>query len=205
MFGAGYKYAKLQITPFDEDKPLITSDTNEGDIENNSDSQKEEPQEIIVHVAGAVQKPGVYRLPAGSRVGDAVNLAGSTEDSALDYLNLAAPLEDGKKIMVFSLKDIESQQQKTNGATVVINGDSDPVQPVYYTGSDGDNASGQININNASQSELEGLPGIGPALAQRIIDYRVKSGPFLTKEDIMNVSGIGEKRFEQLKDMIVVD
>ncbi|AGL00805.1 ComEA family DNA-binding protein [Desulfoscipio gibsoniae] len=208
LFGAGHKYARMQAGG-----PLVSDSLVTGMAENSNlngtgsiplNNLTEEQNDvrdtqIIVHVAGAVQKPGVYRLPAGSRVVDAVNMAGPTEKSALDYMNLAAVLEDGKQITVYSLEQIGGQQlpgSVTGGMTA----EGAPVSGFGVSVN-----AGVININTASMAQLEDLPGIGPSLAQRIIDYRTQNGPFMTIEDIQNVSGIGEKRFEQLKGLICVN
>lgn len=201
LFGAGHKYARMQTTgPLVTDTP-VTGVMENADPGNDSEVRSNETKEIqhvIVHVAGAVQKPGVYRLPAGSRVVDAVNMAGPTENSALDYMNLAATLEDGKQITVYSSEQIGRQQLPgaVQGAMIAEGG-----VPGFSVGG----AAGSININTASMAQLEELPGIGPSLAQRIIDYRNQHGPFLTIEDIQSVSGIGEKRFEQMKNLICVN
>ncbi|SFQ99365.1 ComEA family DNA-binding protein [Desulfoscipio geothermicus] len=219
LFGAGYKYALIKEINSAGDKPLVMS---AGGAENGREVSPAGEQgktagsgEIVVHVVGAVQKPGLYRLSPGSRVGDAVHQAGPTNDSALDYLNLAAPLEDGRQIVVPSLEDIKSRQsaaaavpQKPAGSVgAVASGlpGAAPASPPAYAAPGGTGSAGKINLNTAGTAELEKLPGIGPALAQRIIDYRNQNGPFMVPEDIKNVSGIGDKRFEQIKDMIFIN
>lgn len=135
---------------------------------------------LIVHVAGAVIKPGVYSLEKGSRVYDALKAAGGETGKAdLGKINLAAPLRDGTQIMI-------------------------PHSEEYRLADDNVTVGGTININMASQADLETLPGIGPAKARAIIKYRNDEGPFIEKEDLMNVSGIGEKTFATLKDLIRV-
>lgn len=148
------------------------------------------PSEIFVHVAGEVANPGLYRLPTGARVADALEKARPLSAADLDAVNLAAPLMDGQKITV--------PRQGAPGQTAGVS----RVPPLAL----GEQASpGQaININTATAKELEELPGIGPTLAGRIVSYREQKGPFRTKEDIMNVSGIGEGRFSQIKDLITV-
>lgn len=131
---------------------------------------------IIVHIAGAVRSPGVYKLLEGSRVIDGIQAAGGALPSAdLDKLNLAEYLEDGCKIFV---------PEK-----------SIPPNP-------SSSANNKININFASEKELESLPGIGPSLAKRIVEYREKNGLFKSLEDLEKVRGIGEKKIEQIKDLI---
>ncbi len=135
---------------------------------------------IAVYVVGEVAKPGVYYLPAGSRIVDAIRLAGGLTASAdMASINMAMKLSDGMQIYVAPVGGL----QGTGG---VPSGD------------------GKIHINVASADELESLPGIGPVLAKRIIEYRETHGPFQRVEDLLNVSGIGEKRLEQIRPYIAV-
>ena len=149
---------------------------------------------LVVHVSGAVTQPGVYELERGSRVQDAIQAAGGiTLDGDTQALNLAAPLEDGA--LVYVPLQIEAQpMMMTPGAAIP----SQAGNPAPAPG-------GLININTASQSELESLPGIGPVLAQRIIEYRQSHGPFSNAEEIMDVSGIGPGIFKKIKDLITVN
>jgi len=149
--------------------------------------EKEEVENyIVVHIAGAVKNPGVYRLLEGSRVIDGIRSAGGALPSAdLDKLNLASYLEDGAKIYVPE-KILPTQN---------INGNSE-VKKASNSGNK------KININTASKEELESLPGIGPSLAQRIIEYRESNGYFSSLDDLEKVKGIGPKKIEQIKDYI---
>ena len=146
------------------------------------------PSPIRVHVSGAVRQPAVYELPVGSIIQDAVNAAGGpASDADLDHINLAMELRDQQQVYV-------PCQGETNPPPVVSGGESG-----------GEGAVGAlVNINTATAAELETLPRIGPAMAQRILDYREANGPFATIEDIQNVPGIGPATFEGLKDMITV-
>lgn len=152
------------------------------------------PVPLVVYVSGAVARPDIYTMPVGSRVRDAIQAAGGLSSQAdPQNLNLAAFLEDGMKIQV-------AQIIKT------------PIAPGAMTGTSNSSATGLsqgvagslVNINTASQQELDTLPEIGPALAQRIIAYRMANGPFTKVEDIQKVSGIGPVTFEKIKDMITV-
>ena len=152
------------------------------------------PVPLVVYVSGAVARPDIYTMPVGSRVRDAIQAAGGLSSQAdPQSLNLAAFLEDGMKIQV-------AQIVKT------------PIAPGAMTGTSNSSATGLsqgvvsrlVNINTASQQELDTLPEIGPALAQRIIAYRTAKGPFTKIEDIQNVSGIGAVTFEKIKDLIIV-
>ncbi len=144
------------------------------------------PGRIVVYVSGAVQAPGVYALPDGARVDDAIKAAGGpAADADLARVNLARRLHDEEQVYVPRLGE-------TNP----------PVPPAGATGSD--STTGKININTATATELATLPGIGPALAQRIVEYRQAHGPFARIEDLKKVSGIGDKVFERIKDLITI-
>lgn len=149
------------------------------------------PVEVVVHVAGAVTSPGVYRLSAGSRVTDAVMAAGGPLGSAApDAVNLARILTDGEQVYLPTVDEVAA------GVT------AGPA--AGGTGGGGSAGPGPLDLNTASVSDLDALPGIGEATAQKIVDEREKNGPFATPEDLMRVPGIGEKKFESLKDLVTV-
>ena len=144
--------------------------------------EKNEKQ-IVIHVAGAVARPGVYHLPEGSRVYQALELAGGgLAEADLERINLAQPLIDGQQVFL-PFKGEES--------TVLLAGSG--VSP-----------GGRININTATRDQLESLPGIGAVKAQNIINYRQQNGPFRNIEDLLEVSGIGAKTLEGIRDLISV-
>lgn len=141
---------------------------------------------IVVHITGAVPRPGVYALPQGARIQDGISAAGGfLAEADKTNINLAQALEDGEKLDIPFIE----------GGSPVI---ATPLPQVVATTTD------LININTASVAELDTLPGIGPTTAQKIIDYRTQNGPFLNIEDIVNVSGIGPASFERIKDLITV-
>ena len=141
---------------------------------------------IVVHITGAVPRPGVYALPQGARIQDGISAAGGfLADAEKTNINLAQSLEDGEKLDIPYIE----------GASPVL---ATPVPEVVSATSE------LVNINTASIAELDTLPGIGPTTAQKIIDYRDQNGPFLNIEDIINVSGIGPASYERLKDLITV-
>ena len=145
---------------------------------------------IMVHISGQVYKPGLVELESGSRVVDAVNKAGGLkEDADLDRINLAKKLADEEKIYVPKVGE---------------NTDNVSDISIAEGSSIGGNTDGKIDINNATKEELISLPGIGEVIAGRIIDYR-KNNRFKTIEDIKNVSGIGSKKYEGIKDLIKVN
>ncbi len=148
------------------------------------------PKVLVVHVTGQVTTPGVYEVPEGSRVKDAIRAAAGPKDPAdLDALNLAAPVGDGQKIRVPKPGEAFPAEDAAAEATV---------------GGGAGAASGKVDLNQATAAELEELPGVGPVLAQRILEYRRAKGAFKSPRQLMEVSGFGPKRYESLKDLISV-
>ncbi|NLM20892.1 MAG: helix-hairpin-helix domain-containing protein [Peptococcaceae bacterium] len=156
----------------------------------------QESREIVVYVTGAVKNSGLYTLPLDSRLDDVLKLAVLTAEADQELLNPAQRLKDGQKIIVpYKIID-EGQESDSAGST---NGN----QAKQGTVNSG-NRSGKVNINNAGLAELDTIPGIGPVLAQRIIDYREQNGLFSSPEEIQNVSGIGPKTYEKMADYITI-
>lgn len=151
---------------------------------------------VTVHVAGAVTKPGVYQLSTSARVIDAVEAAGGGMPGAdLDRLNLAAKLADGQRVLV----------QKVGDSPAGAAGGSAAGGQTTAAGGIGEAAEGgQVNLNTATQGQLEALPGVGPSLARAIIAERERHGGFRSVNELRNVRGIGEKRFADLKDKVTV-
>ena len=156
-----------------------------------------------VHVAGAVKNPGVYNLPSSSRVIDAIEKAGgATENADLDQINLADYVSDGQKIEVPKLK---SGDTSLNYKLITDELDKIGANKIDSTNEKSSSKSDLVNINTADSSELQSLPGIGTTIANSIIEYRKENGNFETIEDLKNVSRIGDKTFDKLKDLITVD
>ncbi len=148
---------------------------------------------VTVHVVGAVSTPGVYSLPSGSRVSDAIAAAGGvTGNAAEEGINLARVLADGEQVRMLTQTEYES------GAAAVAGG------PAPATGGASGASGGKVDLNRATAAELDALPGVGPSTAQKIVDDREANGPFKKVEDLMRVSGIGQKKFDALKDLITV-
>ncbi len=175
----------------DEDTNILLS--NELYTVANTDNTNEDLETIMVHIDGEVVTPGIISLKAGSRIADAIQACGGTTDiSDISKINLAYELKDGQKVYIPSIYDVEDVEyiQNDAGNNVII--------------PDTSSSSALVNINSATQAELETLPGIGPSTAAKIIDYRNKNGDFKNIEDIMNVSGIGESKFNNIKDYICI-
>jgi len=144
---------------------------------------------VIVHLAGAVEKPGVYELELGARLNDLLSLAGGLSDDAdrnwfAKNINLAQKVSDGVKIY------IPFQGEAGGGSSGAVAGISE--------------SSGSININTASQAELESLPKIGPITAKKIIDYRTQHGSFQSVDDLSKISGISSKTVEEIRELVTV-
>lgn len=175
------------------------SETKDKDIKETEESKEIEKDKliektIVVHVAGEVKKPGIVELKENSRVSDAIEKAGGLlEDANLNKINLAYVLEDGMKIYIPANNDNEEVEYMT---------DNSGVDTLERTDTKSGNQ--KININTANISELETLPGIGEATAQKIINYREEKGEFSSIEEIQDVKGIGNSKFENIKDLIYV-
>lgn len=149
--------------------------------------------EVYVDVDGAVVRPGVYRLKDGARVSQAIDAAGGlTAEADVTGLNRASKVADGQKIYVPTVGE--------QHAAAAVGGAESGAATTSGAGS----SSGLVNINTASAAELQTLSGIGPSMAQSIIDERSKNGPFASVDDLMRVSGIGEKKLAKIKDGICV-
>lgn len=183
---------KIDNSDLDEDILVASNSTN--DMIKNSTDEKDM---IIIHITGAVKTPGIVKLEEGSRIEDAINKAGGlTEDADITKVNLAYILEDGTKIKIPSNSDIGDFQGenilRTDSGEGIIEDNENSSQ------------SSSLNINKATEQDLQTLPGIGPLLASRIIAYRDENGKFSTIEDIKNVNGIGNSKYENIKDYICV-
>lgn len=176
-----------------ESSNMMISENTTQKEKNNEDND----EEIVVHITGEVKKPGVVKLKEGSRIEDIIEAAGGlTENADISNVNLAYVVEDGVKIRIPSNndEDIDEESYITEGSG----------KGVIISDENQSTSNSVVNINTATQTELEELPGIGPSIASRIVEYREQNGKFKTVEDIKNVTGIGENKFEKIKDYIRV-
>ena len=190
VYSKDEKYEELEI----DENIQISNENNNTNINNEQlENQEEENKEtIVVHVSGAVNKEGIVELEENSRIADAIEKSGGLKDDAnMNEVNLAYKLEDGMKIYIPSNKDQEVQERGNISSVVESNATNKK-------------ANSKVNINTAPQEELDSLPGIGPSTALKIINYRKEHGKFSKIEELKNVSGIGDSKFNQLKDLITV-
>lgn len=177
--------------PVEESRfPSYSSEAQAEPEEKEQDKGKQEDnQEVVVDIKGAVKNPGVYPLPPGSRIQDAVKRAGGPVTEAdLDRVNLAQLLSDGLALYIPKKGEEDFPAVSAPG---IGSGSGNSIQ-------EGE----KVNINTAEAGELEELQGIGPAKAAAIIQYREESGPFQSPEDLLNVPGIGEKTLENMKEQV---
>lgn len=171
------------------------------------DEENNNSNDICIYITGEVNNVGVYYLEEGSRIIDAINLAGGTTNKAnISKINLAFVLEDGMKINIPNDNDLKNNPNFEFITKASGDGTNDAAKDSNEetVSKETSNKIDVVNINTASQTELETLPGIGPSLALRIIEYRKENGGFKNIEDIKNVSGIGDSRFNDIKDYIKV-
>lgn len=173
-----YLFVALQRSP-----EVIYVDAPKQDIPSTTTTKE---SSVVVHISGAVVRPSVYNLPVGSRVVSVLETAGGALATAdLERINLARVLVDGEQVHIYTL--------------------GDPSSPVLSASNTTTPSNTKVNINTATQAQLETLPGIGPAKAGDIITYRTQNGLFKKIEDIINVKGIGAKTFESIKDLIRIN
>lgn len=150
---------------------------------------------IVIHITGEVEEEGVIELEKGARISDAIEEAGgTTEEADLSNVNLAYSLSDGQKVKIPNINEKDEEiivVEEKAGDNIIIEGNKSKEE--------------KININKVAQTEIETLPGIGPSTALKIITYRNEHGKFKNIEDIKNVSGIGDSKFENIKEYICVE
>lgn len=196
--------ATKELIPYEEEKQNNNSNeekrNNEIDEHSNINTNDEI---IIVHITGAVKNWGIIELPTNSRMADAIEKAGGlTADADISRINLAYILEDGMKINIPSSNTtIENETNESNEDYISKGQEGDIIS---FSGKRTTDKINLVNINTATQTELETLPGIGTSTALKIINYRDENGKFEAIDDIKNVSGIGESKFNNIKHLIKI-
>ena len=159
-------------------------------------------ERLLVHVAGAVRRPGVYELPGGARISDALSKAGGGRAGAdLDVINLAAKVTDGQQVLVARRGRSGSSGAATGAAAAA--GSAAAAPGAAAAGPGGASGAATVNVNQADATQLEVLNGVGPAIAAKIVDWRTQNGPFKTVDDLAQVSGLGPKKLEAMRAQVV--
>ena len=180
----------------------IVSEISEKENKKNAENDEEEIDLIIIHIAGEVKNPGIVKIKEGARIADIIEKAGGlTEKANITNINLAYVIEDGQKITIPSKENTEEKENQNEYIS------SESKQGIIEENSKANSASSEntiVNINKASKEELQTLKGIGESTATKIIEYRKQNGEFKQAEDIKNVPGIGDSKFQAIKDNIKV-
>lgn len=195
-----YKYYEKNndIKIFPEE--LNSTKDNISKTNENINNINQQNTKIVVYVAGEVVNPGVYEMEQNDRITDAIKQAGGLKNDAnIKNINLAVTLEDGMKVYIPSVKEDDLNSS-------ILDGEFESNDNINNNNSKNTKMlnNSKININIATQAQLELLPGIGPSTANKIVDYRSEHGKFKSIEDIKNVSGIGNSKFDKIKDLITI-
>ena len=215
LIGAGLGFGKSARLPRSGEVVQIVDKSSE-----TAERKVEKPiGNVLVHVAGKVRKPGVYRLPPDARVIHAIRAAGGCLPNAdTDALNLAAKVNDGEQIYVPSKEQTRAAAAANRGRPVSVNplagkpiGAARRINlPSVRIGSSSSPGKlsvpgeGMVNINTADEQELQRLPGVGPVTAQKILEYRQQIGRFAGADQLMDVKGIGPKKFEKMRPFVTI-
>ena len=198
---------KNEILPYEN---ITDDDMSEEKNVQNEKIDEAKIDNIIIYITGGVKKEGVYEVPDGSRISDAIEQAeGLKANADTSSINLAYKLEDGMKIKIplQGEKVVNSNINSTNVYMTQSSGldtENSSVNVSADSSSPAQKKQQKININKATQEELETLSGIGPSIANKIVQYRKENGNFKSVEDVKNVRGIGDNKFNEIKDSIVV-
>ena len=177
----------------------VGGNTAESNVVQNLEAEEEvKTEKIAIHIIGEVKKEGIVYLEAGSRIVDAIKEAGgATKEADLSQINLAYELQDGQKIYIPNKNEkISEYITISSGNNVIIEENNSSAET--------ERKENKVNINTANVNELDNLPGIGPSLAQRIIEYREENGNFKSIEELQNVKGIGEAKYSDIKDNVTI-
>ncbi len=167
-------------------------------------AEQEKPTGITVYVSGAVVSPGMYKIPAGSRAVEAIGMAGGMlNDANKDKVNLAKKCKDGTQVNVPFLSAKQKKEKEQDVAYIVAASRYKALSEGSLQVNEGNAITDKVNLNTADQKRLQSLPGIGPAMAKKIIKYRAK-GKFTSIEDIMQIPGISTKKFNAMKELLEV-
>ena len=195
----------------DSTEEISNQDLEVNNTQESNQTEKESKETIVVHVSGAVNSEGIVELDSGSRVANAIEKAGGVKENAdMTNINLAYPLEDGMKIYIPTKEETEANKNNENTpAESHVTASSGGVNSkedtnITQSSNTSDTSRKKVNINTATQEELDTLPGIGPSIASKIIDYREQNGKFNSIEEIKEVSGIGDAKYEKIKASITI-
>ncbi|MBU5677729.1 helix-hairpin-helix domain-containing protein [Alkaliphilus sp. MSJ-5] len=184
------KQQKVYVLSHEEKKDILHESSTESGKDSSSNRDEINSEKIVVHIEGEVVSPGVYELDKDTRVFDVIEAAGGLLETAnRKKINLAKKIVDEEYIYIPSESDENVEIQNITNAPITTNINKNE---------------SLVNINNASMTELNSLPGIGEVLANRIIEYRSEKGDFKSVEELKNVSGIGDKKFSEIKDKVTV-
>lgn len=192
-----YIYINQSNFSISDEDILIDKEETVKELGNATEKNNKEDSKniIIVHISGAVENEGIIELEEESRIVNAIEKAGGLKENAcIKDINLASKIEDGEKIYIPTNEEYAKLENNNQNNDLIENSSQKSIT----------NKTNKININTATQSELENLPGIGSATALKIITYRNENGKFKTIEDIKKVKGIGESKFKEIKDFIVI-
>ncbi len=202
---------------FSNTKEIIENSTELEDIITNEEKKQDkattdkEENNIVIYITGAVKKEGIYEIKENSRISDAIEAAGGLlENANIKDINLAYIIEDGVKIYIPTNEEVNKKEIKVDikQENTYVSKESEGIKTntsyIENSKSSKNNKNEKLNINTATQTELETLPGIGPSTALKIINYRKENGKFNSVDDIKKVNGIGDSKFDKIKDFIKV-
>ena len=197
-----YYIYKISIPEENYEQLDIVSENDKEQNMGNVENQQEETDLIIIHIAGEVKNPGIVKIKEGARIADIIEKAGGlTEKANITNINLAYVIEDGQKITIPSKENIE---EKDNQNEYISNESGQGIIEENPKTNSTTTKNTIVNINKANSEELQTLQGIGESTAAKIIEYRKQNGEFKQIEDIKNVPGIGNSKFEAIKESIKV-